>query len=146
MDIAKFVHPPSLPRVGWPLLQARNRGTAIEYGVLARVFHGSGCSGESVDEYADLVRKQTRHIRQRPSGDTERLGFPQLTRGPNGGPAVDQRAEAVETRLRATVARRSGQCCSLGVPMSSLARGIGRSVCGRELTFQIVLMRPEETR
>jgi predicted TIM-barrel fold metal-dependent hydrolase len=76
-DIAMFIAPSG--GVGRPLLLARNLGMAREYGVLDRVFYGSDYVGENVDEYIDLLQRETTHLKTRLNSDMEQLGYPPLT-------------------------------------------------------------------
>ena len=76
-DIAQFIDP--YTGTGRRLLLARNLGMAREYGVLDRVFHGSDYVGENIDEYINLLQREIAHIKERLSGDMEKMGYPPLT-------------------------------------------------------------------
>jgi predicted TIM-barrel fold metal-dependent hydrolase len=86
-DIAMYIEPvkwyePSISDFvtskGRHLTLARNLGMAREYGVLDRVFYGSDCLGDNVDDYIDLLSRETAYIREELGADMERLGYPAL--------------------------------------------------------------------
>jgi len=52
---------------------------AREYGVLDRVFYGSDYVGESIDEYINLLKRETTYIKEELNSDIERAGYPPLT-------------------------------------------------------------------
>jgi len=76
-DIAMFIEPYS--GKGRRLLLARNLGMAREYGVLDRVFYGSDYVGESIDEYINLLKRETTYIKEELNSDMERAGYSPLT-------------------------------------------------------------------
>jgi predicted TIM-barrel fold metal-dependent hydrolase len=80
-DIAMFIDPYKGPfnRTGRPLLLARNLAMAREYGVLDRVFYGSDYVGESIDEYINLLQRETAYIRKGLNDDMKALGYKPLT-------------------------------------------------------------------
>jgi predicted TIM-barrel fold metal-dependent hydrolase len=80
-DIAMFIDPYEGPfnRKGRPLLLARNLAMAREYGVLDRVFYGSDYVGESIDEYIDLLKRETAYIGEGLNKDMAALGYQPLS-------------------------------------------------------------------
>ena len=80
-DIAMFVQPYKglYNRKGRPLVLARNLGMARDYGVLDRVFYGSDYVGESIDEYINLVQRETAYIIEGLNNDMKALGYKPLT-------------------------------------------------------------------
>ena len=75
-DIAQFADPGT---AGRRRLLARNLGMAREYGVLGRVFYGTDYVGEDLDEYTNILRRETAYLTQELGADMERMGYPPIT-------------------------------------------------------------------
>ena len=78
-DIAMFIDPSDPTAVPRRLILARNLGMAREYGVIDRVFYGSDYVGADIDEYVDLLQRETQYVRLGLGADMERLGYPPLS-------------------------------------------------------------------
>jgi len=76
-DVAMYIDP--YGGKGRCLLLGRNLGMAREYGVLDRVFYGSDYVGESIDEYVNLLQRETEYLRAGVNSDMQRIGYDPLT-------------------------------------------------------------------